>query len=448
LLYFNATPRQFLTEVPTLVGLIFFSWALFLWLRARESDGWRAFLAGGILGAVVLIRLNPFLLIPAVPLFLFFSSARRKKAWLAQSLAFLLGCAIVLAPWVVTGKDAAGTPYLLVKFYDIINVRYGPSGALPSENNFGFWPSPASALAGQAVDLAPLSSGFDLPPISTQTFPGFIINHTLHNFVGAFLSLPDSIQIADQNLAVLTSRPTWTAGLDTVSVQQAPFLLLNLVFLAGGLGWSWKRWKWAGLAPVFVFAAYALSLGFGRTSGSRYLVPIDWVVNFYFGLGLLGLFQFLPGSLRRMLGIEDKLTRTTNPGPSRTPAWVRFGAVGLVFGLAAFVPVAQAMIPAQAPFCQPGNLDKLTANLVEQGAPGQLNLVYGQVLYPEIKKDRLSFVLLTCHQFASFEIDGFQGKLAVGEQVIAGLSDNSPNPRLVILALPPGEKANAQLIWP
>jgi hypothetical protein len=120
----------------------------------------------------------------------------------------------------------------------------------------------------------------------------------------------------------------------------------------------------------------------------------------------------------------------------------------LVFGLAAFVPVAQAMIPAQAPFCQPGNLDKLTANLVEQGAPGQLNLVYGQVLYPEIKKDRLSFVLLTCHQFASFEIDGFQGKLAVGEQVIAGLSDNSPNPRLVILALPPGEKANAQLIWP
>ncbi len=440
-LYFNATPRQLLTEVPTLVGLIFFTWALFLWIRSKQNDGWRALLVGGSLGAVTLIRLNPFLLVLAVPVFLFFSRAGQKKAWLAQSVIFLLGCTIVIAPWVLTGRDPDGKPYFLVKFFDVIHVRYGPNGALPIENGFSF----ASQVvpSGNGAGLTALSAGFDLPPLSIETFPGFVLNHTLNNFVGAFLSLPDSILTADQNLTILTMRPYWVSGIELIAPQQIPFLLLNLVFLALGLGWGWKRWKWAGLAPLFVFAVYALSLGFGRTAGSRHLVPIDWVVHFYFALGLVWLFELLPGDFRRMLEAEPvkayvNLTRLATK-------WQRFGAVCAVLCMGVPIFAAQKLVAPQAPFCQPGSLESQAAALKKQGAPDQISLVYGVVLYPRVEKDQLSFLLLTCHGYPYFEIKGFRERLAVGQQILAGISNTGNNQELMLLADTAGEEPH--IIW-
>ena len=38
-----------------------------------------------------------------------------------------------------------------------------------------------------------------------------------------------------------------------------------------------------------MLVGYYLSNALGRTSGSRYLVPTDWVVLFYFGVGLVQL---------------------------------------------------------------------------------------------------------------------------------------------------------------
>jgi hypothetical protein len=41
------------------------------------------------------------------------------------------------------------------------------------------------------------------------------------------------------------------------------------------------------LAPLLISVAYMLALGLARTSGGRYIVPVDWVTYFYFGLGLV-----------------------------------------------------------------------------------------------------------------------------------------------------------------
>jgi hypothetical protein len=445
-LYWNATARQFQTEVPTLLGLIFFTWAFFLWVKAQDKGNWLAFMTGGILGAVTLVRLNPFLLVLTGPIFLYFSRSKQKRVWLQQSLMFLLGCVIMILPWVVTGTNSAGTPYFLIKFQDVLNVRYGPIGALPTENVIH---SATSGVSSEFADeLTPLHAGFDIPPISIHTFPGFVINHTLHNFVGAFLTLPDSIQVADQNLDLLVNRPSWSAGLELVAPAQIPFILLNLIWLALGLSWAWKRWRWAGLTPIFVFVVYSLSLGFGRTSNSRYIVPIDWVVNFYFVLGLLRLFQLVPEAFRCMLEAEPVEVFGKKITSVQTNKWIQLGGVTLVICLAILVPAVQKLIPPQAPICQSGNKDSMVPVLVEQGAPKQFDLVYGEILYPAIKKDHLSFVLLTCDQYFSFEVNGFYGKLAGGQQVLAGLSDKGSEPNLMFIALSPAEGEYPKIIWP
>jgi hypothetical protein len=440
-LYFNVTPRQFMTEVPTLLGLIIFTWLFFLWLRSPDGNGWRAFVVGGILGAVSLVRSNPFLLIPFVPIFLFFFFKLQKKVWITQSLLFLMGCVLVIAPWVVSTRDANGIPYVLVKFNNIIRTRYKPSSQLPIGKEL------SASSSRDARNLAPLSAGFDLSSISIQTFPGFVINNTLHNFVGAFFTLPDSIQIDDQNIQMLVSRPYWSEGKESVVLSQIPFLLLNIVLLALGLGWSWKRWKWAGLTPLFVFVVYSLSLGFGRTSGSRYLVPIDWVVNFYYALGLVCIFQILPRAFYLVLGVGQNETDKVNALPGLASKWMLYGGVILVFGLAALIPIAQTMIPANALLCQLDDLKSQVGVIRKQVVQQNFFPVYGEVLYPEIKNEQLSFRLLLCKRSVAYELNGFQGELVAGQRIIAGQKIGSPFPTLTFMALPQSNGIGPQIIW-
>jgi hypothetical protein len=446
---FNAIPTQLMTEVPMLLGLVVASCALFYWMRIPEGRSWHAFVTGGILGAASLVRLNPVLLILATPVFLFLVLRKRKKEWLFQSISFAFGCLILIVPWVITGTTQSGQSFFILKFQDIIRVRYAPSGALPPKKDFAVSLIPPLDTFERTVsstNLPPISAGLSFPPIDIHTFPGFVINQTLHNFVGSFLTLPDSLRPDDQKLAVLVERPYWKLGVEQLSPTQIPFILLNLCLLAIGLAWSWKRWKWVGFSPLFVFVVYSLSLGLGRTSGSRYLVPMDWVVDFYFALGLLCLFALLPQSLRQALEAEPEGAFVSRPA-TKKPSWRLVGAIALIFCVAALVPAAQTLIPPQKSLCQSVDLNELRLDPPLKNAVQSNYLVYGEVLYPEIKNDRLSFTLLTCQRGLSFDISGFNGKLDVGQRIIAGLSDDSLHPHLELIVLPPGAAKTGQVLW-
>jgi hypothetical protein len=440
---FNALPSQFMTEVPTLLGLIVSACVLFYWLRTPHLGEWRAFIAGGVLGAVSLIRLNPFLLIPTVPVYLFFVLHGYKKAWLSQSIFFMLGCALLILPWAVTGVDQSGRSFFLIKFQDVINVRYGPSSSLPSNLAGSLIPGTHSTSTQPAVSSMLLSAGPSILPINIHTFPGFVVNHTLHNWVTSFLTLPDSIQPNDQKLAVLVERSYWKLGKEEITLFQIPFILLNLCLLAIGFAWSWKRWKWAGLAPLFVFVVYSLSLGFARTSGSRYIVPIDWIIDFYYVLGVICLSQPLPQLLRQTLQVEPS-DNVVSQAVNAKPSWMTIGAVVIIFCVASFIPAAQLLIPPREALCQ--SVDASTIKFID-GAKPDAFFVYGEILYPDAQKDHFAFTLLTCQKTFSFGVSGFQGRLEVGQRIIAALSGDSRHPHLQVIALPPDGNIPAKIIW-
>lgn len=432
-LQFNAYPAQFLTEVPTLLALILVTLAIFTWFKAENNRFWWAFLAGSALGAAALIRLNPFLLIPALPVFLYFA-LRRKQDWFRQTLVFLLGCGLLIAPWMLTGTSSSGQSFFILKFQDIIHVRYGLSGGVAVPE------TPAAPLPAAAPPVeTPSAPGWTWPALDLHTFPGFVINHTLHNFVGSFLTLPDSLQPADQNLEVLMERPYWKLGVEVLAPVQIPFVIINLGLLALGLGWSWRRWRWAGLVPLFVFVVYALSLGFGRTSGSRYLVPLDWLAGFYFGLGLLSLASVFPVGLHRVLQLEPAASA---PEARFTLRQVFLPLAGLCL-LAALIPGMQTLIPPDQALCAPVSASEAQA-LAPQAAS---RLVYGEILYPEFQGQRLSFTFLTCQGEFFFSLADFEGQPAVGERVIAVLTGPANQPSLILLALPAQADQPAQLLW-
>ncbi len=125
----SINPKLLMTEEMTLLGVILVVYLVFLWMRDRKI--WQAVLCGGAIGGVSLIRFNviPILLAVAVLISVAFWDMR-KKILFVQLTGYFLAFMLLLVPWFITSIDYTGTPWLLLKFEQIFNVRYeniGPS---------------------------------------------------------------------------------------------------------------------------------------------------------------------------------------------------------------------------------------------------------------------------------------------------------------------------------
>ena len=184
--------------------------------------------------------------------------------------------------------------------------------------------------------------------------------------------------------------------------------------IALGIAYAWKRWRIGGLVPLIIHVAYYLSNALGRTSGSRYLLPVDWVTYFYFLTGILFLVQWI-GSTPSYFDREDLASRETptkSKLPKQLPGLLVSGIVILVLG--STIPVVNISFPKRYPalsdqqmieqlnatqFSQKSGIshDQVTEFLDQPDAV----LYFGRLLYPrkfyvsDEKRDGLLFTLLT-----------------------------------------------------
>ena len=439
----SVNPRLLTTEVPTLLCLIVLNWLVFHWLNKHEEKSLIPFAIGGILGIASLIRMNPLLLLPTILLYSLFVMWKRKAKWLKHAIAIVVGFGLLIMPWLVTGINVNGQPYLLLKILDVINFRYAPQGmelrATPklalvepfhNKNNF----------RGIQID----SDGVE-PPIDIHSFPGFVINHFFYNFVGGFLALPDSIIPQDQTLSTLAERPYWVEAnrinwAGEVDTRQIPFIIINLCLIGMGIGWSWKYWKWAGIFPIYFFGVYSLSLGLARSSGSRYLVPIDWVIFFYFAIGITLILNFLPKSLRPQLEVEHEKTINLSSEKYRSSKKQYAWMIAIFFFITALIPIADNLIPEQSILCDNNSLTNIETSLISKDSLRDMSFMKGEFLYPIILGENLEFELLTCRKTQRIEIqrtylDNFNANRAIGKMVIIGwpaVSDNPAGVNLIV----------------
>ena len=439
----SVNPRLLTTEVPTLLCLIVLNWLVFLWLKKHEEKSLIPFAIGGILGIASLIRMNPLMLLPTILLYSLFVMWKRKTKWLKHAMAIIAGCGLLIIPWLVTGTNANGQPYLLLKILDVINFRYTPQGMelrttpklalvepFRNKNNF------------RGIQIH--SDGVE-PPIDIHSFPGFVINHFFYNFVGGFLALPDSFILQDQTLNTLAERPYWEEANKSnwageIDTHQIPFVIINLCLIGMGIGWSWKYWKWAGIFPIYFFGVYSLSLGLARSSGSRYLVPIDWVIFFYFAIGITLLLNFLPKSLRPQLEAEHEKTINLSSEKYRSSKKQYAWMIAIFFFITALIPIADNLVPEQSILCDNNSLTNIETSLISKDSIRDMSFMKGEFLYPIILGENLEFELLTCRKTQRIEIqrtylDNFNANRAIGKMVIIGWPAVSDNPSGVNLVL-------------
>lgn len=434
----SSNAKLLLTEVPTLLGISLFALLAFLWLRNWQHGAkpklHLALLSGGIIGATSLIRLNPLLLFPAVGLVALLAIRKSIRVWFPQLALYTIGLLLIVLPWMISGTNPEGKPWLILKFLDVIHVRYiEPSSFNPVGQPIAFTTaSGAQFRLSTGIEANLISAPAAFKHINDESssfseFPLFVVNHTLHNLVSSVLPLPDSIQYEDLNH--LSQREYWqpeNTWEGELPAAQMLLIFVNLALIAGGLGYGWVRWRWAGLLPAVLFLVYSLALGFARNSGARYTVPVDWVVFFYYGMGLILVMRLIRQLVKEDPAAAAPGERKPERAGSSSKRQLAFAFLFLIL-LGSVTPLAGHAIPEKENLLAAGleaeTLPQDAAQHVTEEVWANSLLMAGEVLYPHYRENHeVTFDLMTKNGLKTFRLDrnGLEREINQGQQVIVG----------------------------
>lgn len=498
----SVNPKLLVTEVMVLLGVVLFAYLVFLWFRTPKY--WLALLSGGVIGASSLIRLNPIILFPAIACLALVALPKFPiNKWKHLAL-YTVGFLILFIPWLFTGVHTeTGIPWALEKPITVISNRYlvkpvvnTPEFVTPvptpgfTQTPIQLSPSTGVSPAGRSVSKqAPVQGsisavisksvsfvvrpGFKQVPVQLLTstavpkseatplvsqgtvekknrFSDLFINHFLHNFSTSLLSLPDSLMYDD--LFHLAQREYW---IDLNQWQgdfppaQILLIFLNLTLISVGLGYSWQKYRWIGLLPLVIFISYAISLGLVVNSGSRYIVPIDWILYFYYGLAIVILIRrvtnFIRGEKKSLL--DPIKNDSLQPSSDRKRFWLSFAGLAIA---ASLLPIANLGLP----LISSGPKDNVQLDALVNSIPvnqkSKARIIYGEIIYPYYKGDgTLDFDFMVNYKITRYTINLNQKPLKVtlngGEFLF--LVTRPENGKYVVKSIYMETESTLTLIW-
>jgi hypothetical protein len=344
-----ANPKMILTDFPAAIAMAVIILLTCEWLKSPAQKSHYPLWIGGAIGFAFILRTNFLMLLPLIPLYAFFKLSPERKKWLISSFLILLGVILITLPWELRNQARGGIIYgsYLAKFRFVIEQRYLP----PTE--------PGSSLpqaAEPVLTLLSLKNTNVILELSKSTTPAtqdvgpcdtvscFAPNHFLHNIVTSILILPTSPQMDELRHTVKDVYPYWRPDWDgSFNPSSLFFFVLNMFFIVLGVRVAWDKLRIPGLTPLAIFVFYNISTGLARTSGGRYLVPMDWIISIYF---LLGLFQIITWFANN-IGVKWELfstpviRETSQNVPQRNVSNIILIPV-VLFGLGSLIPLSES----------------------------------------------------------------------------------------------------------
>jgi len=317
--------RLMMTEMPSALLLILAAILIMEWLRRDRPSHALPLAAGCVLGVAVFVRSNNLVVLVGVVVFVVLTSIRRLKKRLAQIGFFLLGVVMILAPWTIYTEATYGTNPISWKIGAALDTRFNEKvpdgderltqltpGAAPTsvpdvqiQPNSGRESTSSARLQESTDSKLPLESLVQNTKEKTDGYYknklSLVLAHFFNNQIKALFVLP--FQLYPARPTVILDSPYWQEPVTwagKLPLEHCLGFLVNLIFISLGLSLAWKKFSWAGLTPIMLEVGYYLSNALVRTSGSRYLVAADWVVYFYFMLGIWAIL------------IKYKIVRDTN----------------------------------------------------------------------------------------------------------------------------------------
>ncbi len=344
-----ANPKMILTDFPAAIAMAVIILLTCEWLKSPAQKSQYPLWIGGAIGFAFILRTNFLVLLVFIPLYAFFKLSPERKKWLISSFLILLGMILVTLPWELRNQSRGGMIYgsYLAKFQFVIRQRYlppaEPGGSLPQPDEQG-----VALLSFKNTNVL-LETGQRATDDAQDnrlcnTVLCFAPNHFLHNIVTSILVLPTSPQMDDLRHTVKDTYPYWRPDWDgSFTTSSLFFLILNIFFIVLGVSLAWDKLHLPGLTPLAVFIFYNISSGLARTSGGRYLVPMDWIISIYFLLGIFYLVTWFANTLgikwelfSGLLG-ENISQSTTSHNLSNVLV-----ILAALFGLGSLIPLSES----------------------------------------------------------------------------------------------------------
>lgn len=268
--------KMFTTDFPTAMAIAFTCLIFLWWLERRDLKS--TLVAGGTFGLLLLFRTQSLFILPFVFLLAWFVFQRKTKTWILAGAVFAGGMVITVFPWLahnhqLTGKFTFDDPNQMA----IVYSQYSFNETF----DLGEFDIQSKSLGARMLEFTLQN------PAYVATFVG---THILNTEIGGLLSLP----LIEPFESLIAPIHLYWAGWDgTIEWYNLLLLILYLAIIAIGLGVSWRRMGWLGLLPLAFNLGYAFANGISRFSSWRYNLPVDWVIYFYFGIGILEVFSLV-----------------------------------------------------------------------------------------------------------------------------------------------------------
>ena len=273
--------KLFFADVPASLGISLFVLFAILWLKSRDKNPLFALISGGLMGLQMLIRTQSLILLGPLFLIALILYFPKWKKWVFSCILLVLGVGISIFPWLwrnyqITGEFVFDHPDSQTRS---IAMRLSPTG---KENPL--------RLPGED-DAAYTERLSDIIMTYYKTEPGRIISFVgsqyIHCQINNLLILPVRNGINSFADLVFPETAFWQKDYTNLNPGQTALIFINLALISLGLGAVWKKTGFIGLVPLFSYLTYDFSVAAARYSGGRYLIPVDWVLLFYYAVGLI-----------------------------------------------------------------------------------------------------------------------------------------------------------------
>jgi len=296
----TATFKHMLTDFPTAIGMAGFLVLILKWMEAPRDRVSCLIWAGGVLGLTSLLRPHVLLLMAGIALLAVWLYRQHWKKALGTAALASLAFLVAVLPWMTVGPSSGSLLTLYgERVQAVIAQRYAPATLTPV-------PAPPTTPVASAPEMPPatpitsapeMPSATSVPVIATLqprqfSLPAnlglpFVVDHFLHNLVTSSLIFPDSPQFLSVRSIVKEGedfwRPRWNGSMSPLATFMLVFSLAGVAF---GLGTAVQRDRLRGLVPIAGLLLYLAANSLARTSGGRYIVPVDWILIGYFSIAI------------------------------------------------------------------------------------------------------------------------------------------------------------------
>lgn len=297
-------PELFLALLLVLLCLV-----VIKWFESPTRHIYAA-MAGGIFGISMLVRYNPIFIAPVLLLMFFFTFKKNRKVALIGPVVFVVAFLLAFSPWLFSAHDSNGNNYYLSKIENVLETRYSM--------NFDGSPAPTSTALPQktptvntqptAKPVTPVQTDkntklvYGIQPVDKSGMVGIAYHFLNNEFLALgivpvnFRILSNSEQVTQPIWDMTVSKPFWKMD---ISTENAILLIINLFVIIMGILSLVTRAGVLGLIPLAIQVSYHLGNAFAKTSGGRYLQPVNWVTYFYFAIGLMAISIFILNIFRK-----------------------------------------------------------------------------------------------------------------------------------------------------